>query len=171
MAENAHMNIFGLVVDVYPAEVDSAMVVEVKTASMDEDGHGPKPLRIYLNDHCVYENPPFPDPLRPEDITAEFLESNPQRRTDEGEWGWDKLANEFGWYVYPPWSDWRSEADEFDNAAAAAAFIRTHFNRGSAPGLAIQAKVLLDQMQLRYPTSESPLLDDVSAFLESIAMR
>jgi len=39
---------------------DGAVVVELETPDLGENAQGPTPLRMYLNDHCVYENPAFP---------------------------------------------------------------------------------------------------------------
>lgn len=36
---------------------DGAFVVHVDTIDMDENGQGPSPLRVYLNDDIIYANP------------------------------------------------------------------------------------------------------------------
>ena len=49
-------------VDIDPSEVDNVPVVQIDTTGLGEDAQGPL-CRIYLNDHCLYENPPFPSEL------------------------------------------------------------------------------------------------------------
>jgi hypothetical protein len=44
----------------YDAE-DGTRVVHVDTSDMDDNEHGPHPLRMYLNDDVLYENPPLAD--------------------------------------------------------------------------------------------------------------
>ena len=46
--------------DVYQSDVDGTWVVHVCTEDMEEDKDGPL-IRVYLNDHCLSENPPLPE--------------------------------------------------------------------------------------------------------------
>ena len=43
----------------YPSPTDGTIIVEIAT-EVEEDENGPK-LRLYLNDECMFENPPYPE--------------------------------------------------------------------------------------------------------------
>lgn len=47
-------------VEICKSEVDGTWVVQIDTQNMPENELGPK-LRVYLNDFCLHENPPFPE--------------------------------------------------------------------------------------------------------------
>lgn len=46
-------------INFYYSDVDGTLVVEIETERYLEDDEGPL-LRVWLNDGCIYENPPFP---------------------------------------------------------------------------------------------------------------
>ena len=41
----------------YQSEADGTLVLAIETR-LEEDKNGPK-LRLYLNDECMFENPPY----------------------------------------------------------------------------------------------------------------
>ena len=45
-------------IEIYKSEKDDVWVVQVDTTDMPEDIDGPY-VRIYLNDYCLHENPPY----------------------------------------------------------------------------------------------------------------
>ena len=49
----------GLEISIDRSDVDNTLVIFIDTEGVDEDGDGPK-CRIYLNDHPLHENPPYP---------------------------------------------------------------------------------------------------------------
>lgn len=52
-----------ILVGVYQSPVDGAVIVEIDTpyeVVLSDNADGPCPLRIYLNDAAIYENPGFP---------------------------------------------------------------------------------------------------------------
>lgn len=49
---------FDVQVTIDPSEYDVVPVVFIDTPNLDEDAAGPR-CRIYLNDACLHENPPF----------------------------------------------------------------------------------------------------------------
>ena len=48
-------------IDAYRSATDGIFVIHVDTPRLPENENGPV-CRIYLNEHCLYENPPFPNP-------------------------------------------------------------------------------------------------------------
>ena len=58
---HATLDMDGMTVRLGRSPVDGTFVVEIEGPqnSADEDAVGPR-LRLYINEECVYENPPYP---------------------------------------------------------------------------------------------------------------
>lgn len=52
------IDLHGAEVTISKSPVDGTVVVEIDTPRIAEDSKGPE-IRVYLNDGCLFENPPF----------------------------------------------------------------------------------------------------------------